>query len=217
MQRKRAMLTREKICDFAIKLIESDGLENLSMRALAGHLGVEAPSLYKHISSKSDLLDLIQESIVNQLLFNQKISCWQNCLLEVAVSIRKILLKYRNIAPLFATRPALGESALELASKVYEFLSNAGFKPQEVIFAYRILCRFVFGHVLAETGHLSGCHKEKTEKQVFLACKEKFPYIFNASVSKISKDHNQSFNFGLKIIINGLENILPKSHEKKNG
>jgi len=210
MQRKRAMLTREKICDSAIKLIESDGLENLSMRKLAEQLGVEAPSLYKHISSKSDLFNLIQESIVNQLLFNQKISCWQNCLLEVAVSIRKILLKYPNIAPLFATRPALGESALELASKVYEILSNAGFKPLEVIFAYRNLCRFVLGHVLAEIGRIPGGSKEKTEKKVLLNCKEKFPNIFNASVNKISKDPNQSFNFGLKIIINGLECIVLK-------
>ena len=51
----RAGLTRETVLDAAMALADRDGLDALSMRRLAGDLGVEAMSLYNHVSSKKDL------------------------------------------------------------------------------------------------------------------------------------------------------------------
>src|SRR6476620_6382468 len=46
---KRQKLTREMIIDKALALIEQDGLENLSTRALGKRLGVQAMALYHHV------------------------------------------------------------------------------------------------------------------------------------------------------------------------
>lgn len=45
----------------ARSLIVADGLEALSLRRLAGHLGVTAPALYAHVRDKQDLLRALAE------------------------------------------------------------------------------------------------------------------------------------------------------------
>ena len=50
-------LTREKILEAALRLIDEEGLPALSMRRLGQELGVEAMALYKYVVSKQALLD----------------------------------------------------------------------------------------------------------------------------------------------------------------
>jgi AcrR family transcriptional regulator len=53
----RPSLTRERIVLAAIEVIERDGEDALSMRAVAAELGVAVMSLYNHVPNKADLLD----------------------------------------------------------------------------------------------------------------------------------------------------------------
>ena len=57
MAAKRLKLTRDAIIDKALDLIERDGLDRLSTRALGESLGVQAMALYHHVPSKDALLD----------------------------------------------------------------------------------------------------------------------------------------------------------------
>src|SRR6202012_992090 len=52
-----AGLSRDKVLEAALRLIDEHGLAALSMRRLASDLGVEAMSLYHHVRNKADLLD----------------------------------------------------------------------------------------------------------------------------------------------------------------
>lgn len=58
---ERAPLQREAIVAAARELIVADGLEALSLRRLAGRLGVTAPALYAHVRDKEDLLRALAE------------------------------------------------------------------------------------------------------------------------------------------------------------
>src|SRR5215207_4757016 len=53
----RAPLTRERVLQSASDLADRDGIEALTMRALADSLGVEAMSIYYHLPNKSAILD----------------------------------------------------------------------------------------------------------------------------------------------------------------
>src|SRR5688572_16925447 len=58
MEKKRVTrepLSRQRILDAAVKLVDAEGLNALTMRRLAGELGVEGASLYKHIPNKAAL------------------------------------------------------------------------------------------------------------------------------------------------------------------
>jgi AcrR family transcriptional regulator len=51
----------ETIVETARRLIERDGVEDLSLARLAAQLGIKAPSLYRYFKSKTDLLQTVIE------------------------------------------------------------------------------------------------------------------------------------------------------------
>lgn len=65
---ERAPLQREVIVSATRELIASDGLEALTLRRLAAHLGVTAPALYGHVRDKSDLLRAVAEEEFDRLV-----------------------------------------------------------------------------------------------------------------------------------------------------
>jgi AcrR family transcriptional regulator len=58
----------DEIVGAARDLLESDGVDGVSMRAVADRVGVRAPSLYKRVRSRDDLLRLLAESTVDDLM-----------------------------------------------------------------------------------------------------------------------------------------------------
>ncbi len=65
---KRRPLTRQRVADAALALIDEGGLEELSMRKLGSVLGVEAMSLYNHIDNKADLLTAVTNTLYAEVL-----------------------------------------------------------------------------------------------------------------------------------------------------
>ncbi len=61
------MNRREEIIDVAQRLLEVEGPESLTMRRLADELGIQAPSLYKHVSGKSEIEAALQQRALRQL------------------------------------------------------------------------------------------------------------------------------------------------------
>ena len=64
----RAPLSRDRVAAEAVRFIDEHGLEALSMRKLGAALGVEAMSLYNHVSSKADLLDAVSDRLYTDVL-----------------------------------------------------------------------------------------------------------------------------------------------------
>ena len=93
-------LDRQQIIDEALRLVDDEGLEALSLRTLAGRLGVQAPTLYWHIGSKAELLDALADAIMDDAL--QAIPTpgpdgnWADWLLTALVELRGALLRHRD-------------------------------------------------------------------------------------------------------------------------
>ena len=121
-------LTKQAICTAAIQLIESDGLEGLSMRKIASKLKVEAASLYNHIVNKSELFDNIQEHLYSQIPVNFSNKNWKDHLIELAQNTRLGLLQVPQVVLLFATRPTITSSSLKQAEATLNILIESGFK-----------------------------------------------------------------------------------------
>jgi AcrR family transcriptional regulator len=63
----RAPLSRERVVRAAVRLADARGIDSLTMRRLGEELAVEAMSLYKHVSSKSDLLDGMTDAVFGEI------------------------------------------------------------------------------------------------------------------------------------------------------
>ena len=67
-EKSRVPLTRERVLRAAVELADERGIDALTMRNLGQELGVEAMSLYNHVSNKDDVLDGVVEVIVDEVL-----------------------------------------------------------------------------------------------------------------------------------------------------
>ena len=61
-------LSRARVCQEALALVDAEGLEALSMRRLGARLGCEAMSLYRHVRDKADLIDALYAAVLGDLL-----------------------------------------------------------------------------------------------------------------------------------------------------
>jgi TetR/AcrR family tetracycline transcriptional repressor len=64
---RRRGLSRARVVDAALELVDEQGLAAVTMRALAARLGVEAMSLYRHVENRDKLFDAVVDRIVNEL------------------------------------------------------------------------------------------------------------------------------------------------------
>jgi len=123
-------LTRDRIVERALRVIDRDGLGAVTMRRLADELGVQAPSLYNHMRSKDELLDAVAESVMEQVDASafDRLS-WREALQAWAWSYYDALAAHPNLVPHLAVAFGRLETGLARADQVYAGLRNAGWTP----------------------------------------------------------------------------------------
>ena len=87
-------LSRERILAAGLALADADGLDAVSMRRVAGELGVQAMSLYNHVENKDALLDGMLERVLGEADPPQDGGDWQEELRRCAVSLHDALRRH---------------------------------------------------------------------------------------------------------------------------
>jgi AcrR family transcriptional regulator len=128
-------------------MLDTDGVDGLSMRKLAAKLGATAPTLYWHVSSKDELLDLAFDEVLHDLPDMRTVheDGWQadvRCALD---ALRAMMLRHRWYPTLYATRPSIGPNALRFWGGLLDVLARAGFAEAELDNAFCMLSDHVVG------------------------------------------------------------------------
>ena len=143
----RPPLSRDRILDAALTLIDDDGLAALSMRRLGEALGVEAMSLYHHVASKAALLDGVHERILTRLAPPPADTRdWQAYVRHQARSLHATLCAHPRAIGLFAARPAATAASIARLDAYLTVLRAAGFPPLDALMIVQIVAAFVVGH-----------------------------------------------------------------------
>lgn len=156
-------LSVDRIAATALELIDEQGVGAASMRAIAGRLGVEAMSLYKHVRTRDVLLDAVVDRIVTELdrdpeVLQHATDGWRDYLTRLAHGVRRYALAHPHAFPLVATRPVEAPwvnpplRSLSWIESMLSTLSEEGFDDEQVLFAYRSFNSFLLGYLLMETG-----------------------------------------------------------------
>lgn len=146
-------LTRQRVLEAALRLIDSAGLEGFSMRKLGAALGVEAMALYNHVESKDALFDGIIEILLLQAPYPQRpdvtpyIELW-----DFAHAYREVLRAHPRALPLVATRPLRTPAALAILERLLTMLHRANVSGIDAMYAVNSLAGFLLGHTLLEVG-----------------------------------------------------------------
>jgi TetR/AcrR family transcriptional regulator, tetracycline repressor protein len=129
-EEKQRGLTRERLVEVALKLINEEGLDALSMRSLADRLKVKAASLYWHVRDRRELLELLAESILEKVPPARRGGAWRQAVLAGAESLRRSLSAQEDASRVLLEVPdALGHSAVFADIKAQ--LETAGLRTEE--------------------------------------------------------------------------------------
>lgn len=128
-QAGRAPLTRERVLDAALALIDRSGPTALSMRKLGAELGVEAMSLYNHVTSKADVLDGVVGVLWREVEAHAGTvdGDWRRQAYALAGAIRRVAHAHPQAYPLVLTRGVLPDELLRVGGRLLGALRRAGF------------------------------------------------------------------------------------------
>lgn len=144
-------LTRESVLDAAVVMADAEGLSRLTMRRLAGELGVEAMSLYHHVANKDALLDGMVDRVYAEVVLPDASGDWRVELRRRSLSVREVLGRHPWALPLMESRRTPGPATLAYHDANIACLRAGGFSPRHVAHAYAVVDAFVYGFVLQET------------------------------------------------------------------
>src|ERR671913_1313899 len=102
---KRQPLSRQRILEAAVRFVDREGLEALSMRKLGSELGVEAMSLYNHVPNKDALLDGMVEVLLGELEVPAESQSWEERIRQGYGAFRRLAHRHPNVFPLLVNRP----------------------------------------------------------------------------------------------------------------
>jgi AcrR family transcriptional regulator len=153
--RRRDPLTRDQIVKAAVKLLDAEGLDGLSMRRLADDLGTGAASLYWHVGSKDGLLDLVFDELIGELAVpDPQPDQWQEQLKDIARTMRASILRHRDLVRISIGRIPLGPNALRWSERVVAILRAGGVPDDLAVRGQLLLISLVNGFTLDETGDM---------------------------------------------------------------
>ena len=211
-RRPRAALTREVIVDAAVAVLDQKGLNGLTMRAVADRLGAGAMSLYRHVASRNELLDLVVVRLTAGATGARRTGDWRADLTTLALDTRAILLRRPNLTVLLTSRassPAAGLASLDHALAI---LRDAGFSPHEAAFANHALGNYTAGAALWEAVGLEGAAGQSRRDRVAdagralaLVRQEVAPNVAWAAGDLFEGTADDRFLFGLGLLLDGLE------------
>jgi AcrR family transcriptional regulator len=101
---RRETLSRDRVLEAALALVDREGGEAVSMRRLAEALGVEAMSLYHHVENKAAVLDGIFERVLAELPPAPPAKGFRSAMAERGRALRAVLRRHPNALAIFATR-----------------------------------------------------------------------------------------------------------------
>jgi AcrR family transcriptional regulator len=209
---------RSVILQSALRIVDRDGVDGLSMRRLSQEVGRDPTVLYRHIPNKGALLDGVAEVVLGQLEVDTEDPDWAGQLHAVAHDFRRLALAHPNVVPLLVTRPLatpLGQrpsGMLRPLEDVIALLTFAGFSAVDALHIYRVLFGYLYGHILTELQEVVE-RPEETDDVLRLGLHRlpitEFPQVRALASALGSYDGAAELDRGLTLLRIGLSATLP--------
>lgn len=123
-----AIINKQKVAEAALRLIDEEGLESLSVERIARELGVRGPSLYHHFPDKSAILYEIAKLVLGDLEMDRTVESWQQWMVENGLTFyRRVLQHPRAAAILMEFLP--DSAAVRGLAMTAKMLTEAGVDP----------------------------------------------------------------------------------------
>ncbi|WP_030547831.1 TetR/AcrR family transcriptional regulator [Streptomyces albus] len=207
---RRGTLSRGLVIRTAMAVADEKGSAALTMRAVAGSLGVEAMSLYHHVAGREDLLDGMVDAVFEEIDLPPRGTDWKSAMRRRAVSARAALRRHPWAVPLMDSRTRPGPATLRHHDTVIGLLRAGGFSVPMAAHAVSLIDSYLYGFVLQE---LSLPFSDSAElDEVAGAILREMPADAYPHLTELATEHAlkpgysyaDEFDFGLTLILDAL-------------
>jgi AcrR family transcriptional regulator len=210
----RKPLSRERILRAALDLADRDGFEACTMRRLGARLGVEAMSLYRHVTSKDDLLSGLVDLVFAEVEVGEPGATeWRKAMRDRAHSHRAAMTRHRWAIGFMEGRMQPGPASLRVHDATLGILREGGFAFRDAVHANSVLDAYVYGFALQERdlpARADGATAEVMREQArHVPDMSAYPHLVEAmgEFAGGGFDYDAEFAFGLDLILDGIERM----------
>lgn len=219
---RRDPLTRTRVIEAALHVMDAEGVEAVTMRRIGRELGVEAMSLYRYVRDKDDVLEGLTEKVMTEFEFTASTGDWTEDARAMSREWRRLLGLHPGVMELFAERhkPLEGLAAFRAMDAALGVLRGSGLSTREAAQAFNTLGSYIMGFVMMEQGLMLGHDDEHAREHEAIAgvlsdaglanVVDCFPHFADCST-------DEQFDFGLDLVIHGIEARLASTERRGIG
>ena len=217
----RAPITRDAIVEAALVVLDREGMDGLSMRRVADELGTGAASLYWHVRNKEELFQLVFDRVTREIVLPEPDpGRWKEQLRELGREMRRVLSRHRDVARISMGRmPAAPQIAL-FSEWLFTLLQPVGIPDHAIAYVGDIAGLYVGAYCFEESiGYASPTGEDLPPEQIVQMMRdyivslpaERFPRTIAAVDLLLAFNPEERFEFGLDLLIAGLEKYAENS------
>jgi AcrR family transcriptional regulator len=144
--RRRRVLSVDAIVDRALRIVDTEGVEAVSMRRVAAEFDTGPASLYAHVANKQALLQLVLDRILEEVEVPTG-DDWQDVIRSLAHNVRSVLQRHNDAAVLSFAHIPTGTKSLEVVEQVLATMLAGGVPPQVAAWSMDIVSLYVAADV----------------------------------------------------------------------
>jgi AcrR family transcriptional regulator len=221
--RRAAALSRDEIVRTAIRVADAEGADAVSMRRIARELNAGTMSLYWHIVSKEELLDLMLDAVQGDRDTPEPSGDWRRDTQDLARGMRASLHEHPWLMDFIGGRPPAGPKSLRNLERTLGFFDGLNLDIRMAVDIATTLGTYVMGAVLREVQeHNSQSYSEQILADLTEAEREKvfgeftervratgrYPHLAELLGAGYDPDaaetRDERFEFGLDCLLNGI-------------
>ncbi|MFJ2608108.1 TetR/AcrR family transcriptional regulator [Streptomyces sp. NPDC087425] len=212
-------LDRERIVAAALALADAGGLEAVSLRKVAARLDAGPMRLYRYISTKEELFDLMVDAVQAEILPEERPGDWREALRGLAERTRQTALRHMWLADLLGGRPTLGPNGLavtEATLSAFDDLTDV----DTVLRAVETVSAYFIGAIRREVANLraeraTGLSKRDWQRAhgphvTNMLASGRFPALAKVVYDGTDVDAETSFATGLDWVLDAVAVKLPR-------
>jgi AcrR family transcriptional regulator len=214
----RQPLGQDLIVDTAIGVLDTEGLDGVSMRRVAQELGTGPASLYAHVSSKDELLELMLERIAGEVELPERLDPlrWQEQLKEIARAVQRVWASHADISKVSLAGIPTGPNLLRIADAVLGLMRGGGVPDQVAAWAVDRLGMYIDADAIEGSMHTARQKRGFDTESYFAGIQdyfrklppERFPNVTSLVDNLTAGDGDERFEFGLDVFIRGLASYV---------
>ncbi|MEV0199096.1 TetR/AcrR family transcriptional regulator [Nonomuraea sp. NPDC050691] len=223
-KREQPPLSQDRIVAEAVRLLDEEGIEALSMRSLGNRLGAGATSLYRHVANKDELIELVVDEVYGELEVpepggSEAPDGWRESVAASAGGLRAMILRHPWVASVLGQvgLARLGPNLTRQSERMLALFHRAGFPSDEADRAMNTVIAYVVGMTVSEAAYLSMLARSGQSEQELMEGLRRvaeetvrdLPLLREGYERRGGEDpsrlRDESFAYGLERFLDGLQ------------